>query len=610
MSGAGVARKKTAPAATTTVAQAVAQLFAGPDEAKAPVVLTPEIEAERAALIVHWSEHPWNWLAGKDTDGRPLIWTKDEGSDEAVRPWPAHREYLRDYIDLLHEGKISDPMLLVDKARQMTITWATILYADWECRFRKARRWLLSKSTEDEAKEILRDKPRFVHKQLPEWVREALPQKDKPASRIEYPASDSYILAVAENAADRETRGGTASGVIVDECARQFGFYDIVTAAMPMATRLIAMTTATLGNPGARYCLEIKKDAEKHGVTVAKKEGWHVRRIPRAGGGWTLLELDAEADPEKRSPEWHTNMEAKLGAKKYRQEIRRDWTIGGGDPFYPEFGAAPHLYVQPIQQLLPDTIYRGWDFGYRYPCCVWLQISPRRNRVWQLREFMPSDVPADTFGVLVLWLSGQIGEQHELVRNDPTALNWIARCKADEEFPAVPFFESTPSRPLHFIDFSGPEALVERAEVSQRTQERSTAKILLKLGIHLQIWAGAVEDRELVTRKLLKIQADGLPGLLVDPSCKVSIDGLKGGITFVKPSKLNPVPEARAKDGYYEHLDDGRGYALVNLIPIDGELPSPAAPTFAQPRKDARDAYSRRPIGEEEYEGMTLPKVG
>lgn len=47
-------------------------------------------------------------------------------------------------------------------------------------------------------------------------------------------------------------RGGTASGVFVDEGARQAKFGAIVSACLPMTDKLIAVSTAEIGTPGAR----------------------------------------------------------------------------------------------------------------------------------------------------------------------------------------------------------------------------------------------------------------------------------------------------------------------------------------------------------------------
>ena len=80
-----------------------------------------------------------------------------------------------------------------------------------------------------------------------------MPRSEKPAGRIDYPESGSYFLGVPMNVADRSARGGTASGVFIDEAARQAYLKQIIDAIEPMATRIIAVTTAELGNPGADF---------------------------------------------------------------------------------------------------------------------------------------------------------------------------------------------------------------------------------------------------------------------------------------------------------------------------------------------------------------------
>lgn len=229
--------------------------------------------------MLHWGEHPWNWLTGRDTTdccpdcgidehqrdryprGRPIIWTKDERDPELpIKPFPGYLRYLHNYIDMLF--RVRRP-ILVDKSRQMRITWSTMLFIDHECRFVPGRRWLLSKITEDEAVEILEDKPRHVEKHLPAWVRARHHVRTTPRTRNTYMHTGSYILALTQNAADRACRGGTASGVFIDEASRQAYFRNIWQGATPMAARIIAVTTAEIGNDGARFFKELLEDREE-----------------------------------------------------------------------------------------------------------------------------------------------------------------------------------------------------------------------------------------------------------------------------------------------------------------------------------------------------------
>lgn len=146
----------------------------------------------------------------------------------------------------------------------MIISTATLLTIDWECRFQDGRRWLLSKRTREEAADMLEEKVRPVHKRLPEWVRERLPASDTPRHKIRYPKRPgSFLIGVAENVAEGLARGGTASGVFVDEASRQHSLQAIHAAAMPMCDKFVAVTTAEIGNPGAEFFDKILREGRE-----------------------------------------------------------------------------------------------------------------------------------------------------------------------------------------------------------------------------------------------------------------------------------------------------------------------------------------------------------
>jgi hypothetical protein len=181
---------------------------------------------------------------------QPIYWTQDERDDRLpIKPFPAHQEYVFHTVDWLFRYGL----IFIHKSRQMYVSTLTLAYIMWHCMFVDARRWLISKVTEDEAKELLRDKIRFPYLHLPEWFKELYPATDKPEDRMVFGATRSRILAVAENAAVRELRGGTASGLLVDEMAFQREAPQMWTAAQPMAARIIGVSTPNIGNPGARF---------------------------------------------------------------------------------------------------------------------------------------------------------------------------------------------------------------------------------------------------------------------------------------------------------------------------------------------------------------------
>jgi len=192
---------------------------------------------------------------GEDEEGRRIIRTKDEADPvNPIKPFP-NELYLEKLCDLIYNPP--SKLLFFDKPRQVMVTWLVMLTIDWFCRRFPARLWLVSKSTEEEAKVLLSDKVQHVHRHLPPWVQEMSTLHYKPAHRYRYVQQGSQLWAVAENAAEREFRGNTGSGIVIDEAAFQDHFRDMVTAAIPMDGRVVAVSTANIGNQGAIFASEI-----------------------------------------------------------------------------------------------------------------------------------------------------------------------------------------------------------------------------------------------------------------------------------------------------------------------------------------------------------------
>lgn len=135
--------------------------------------------AARLELLKFWALDPLNFILGEDTEereitpgsgiySRKLIWTSDEKDDAApLKPFPDW-EYIQRYITILHLER----EVVSDKARQMFMTTATLLYILWNCLFKFNRRWIWTKTTEDESIAHLQSKVRAVHARLPAWVKE------------------------------------------------------------------------------------------------------------------------------------------------------------------------------------------------------------------------------------------------------------------------------------------------------------------------------------------------------------------------------------------------------------------------------------------------------
>ena len=216
------------------------------------------VHPERQKLCYHMKEHPWNFMTAVDPlTSEPLVWTRNENSERGRDPFPA-KEYLRHYVEAL----VTEHVLLVPKSRQMIISTCTLVVCLWEIMFKASWRAILSKVTEDEAEELLENKVRYTYKHLPEWLRGMRSIEPRPKGKALCKETNSYILAAAQNAANRECRGGTANRLVVDEACYQDQFQEITEAGQPMTQHFNAISTPNVSYPGGLFMRQICYDEE------------------------------------------------------------------------------------------------------------------------------------------------------------------------------------------------------------------------------------------------------------------------------------------------------------------------------------------------------------
>ena len=144
---------------------------------------------------------------------------------------------------------------------------------------------------------------------------------------------------------------------------------------------------------------------------VKRLPGFVVRRstTDNEEDSYVIVTLSYRADPDKDSPEWLMRQAARMpDDRSLRREYLLDWASAEGDSFYPNFSNAPERYVSTRRAAFNPKlpVYRGFDFGFRFPACIWMQVYPS-GRVAVLRDVLPSDIDTYSFRDLVLFLSGQ-----------------------------------------------------------------------------------------------------------------------------------------------------------------------------------------------------------
>jgi len=322
--------------------------------------------------------------------------------------------------------------------------------------------------------------------------------------------------------------------------------------------------------------------------------GFRVRVSPKSG--WTIVELDIQADPRKDA-KWQEEMRATIGESRYRREYLRDWTISTQSPYYSEYLAngGDETFVKRILSLGRTPLLAGLDFGVRRPALVVAQANARKTRLFVFREWSPIGITAVPFMEVCEWLMGELPKR-EL---GPSALIHVLDLerRADEGTgPAVPWFIDPPQ----VVRYSSQEALRISQEVADESRERRVIDIWAARGFPLNVHYAQVKGGGDVVRHLLRTPRAGrLPYFVIDPSCKLLREGLGGGYTFKRPTRENPMPSEPTKDGKYEHTQDCLKYIASNAIDmkaVDDGTDEPRVEISArrtEPKQPKRDEYSR-----------------
>lgn len=284
-------------------------------------------------------------------------------------------------------------------------------------------------------------------------------------------------------------------------------------------------------------------------------------RFWRNKKGWAVMEIRYDADPDKRSPEWlQATVDSMPDYQSFAREFLIDWTSTTGLPFYPVFYkryAEERSYFIREQKAPPGAqVFRGFDFGFRKPACVWAyQSSDGVMRI--LREFTPENIDVYEFRDAVLVLSGELAIDSPRMKNRTRALQWLERVN-----PEPPWFPAGTS----FVNFCGVEARHVQS-ITGDHGEINDMEVMGGGGIELNIVNQRVSAGTYIIRQLMK-DRDGHPCLMVDPSCVNLIGGLAGGLTFGDGTKATPLDDEVAPSPVHSHTHDALRYLVTGVVNV------------------------------------------
>ena len=200
---------------------------------------------------------------------------------------------------------------------------------------------------------------------------------------------------------------------------------------------------------------------------------------------------------------------------------RGKWGVNfQGDPVYPQFSSRLHLVDNiPFEDQYP--IFRFWDFGFRRPACIFVQMDDE----YRLRVIA------------------------EILGKDEEARPFIERVKAftNRNFPNC----------CGYLDFGDPAA-------RQKKDTGSTLAVLEEAGIYLIFIISTIEEGLRRTRYLLERIIKQIPAITISrKNAPLTARMFMGGYRI--------GPNGRPlKDGFYDHLADAFRYGIINLFSEHG----------------------------------------
>lgn len=181
---------------------------------------------------------------------RVMVNTQDEhDAAEPIKKLPMENLYMQDLARLF----LTEPLLLVEKSRQMMVTWIMVACHLWDAQFHEGRRIFFQSKKEKDANYLV-DRAKFIYNHYPEPYKTVIhslyPVKEPmPYLKLEFGKTMSVIEGTPQGAS--VLRQYTASRIFMDEAAFMEQAEDAFMAAKPTLTgggSLVVVSTPNFRN--------------------------------------------------------------------------------------------------------------------------------------------------------------------------------------------------------------------------------------------------------------------------------------------------------------------------------------------------------------------------
>jgi hypothetical protein len=463
-----------------------------------------------------------------------FVFTSDQHDDkQRVKLFPMSRGYFHPIIHTL----LRDKVLFVAKSRQMMMSWLACALVLWKARFFGHSECYVQCVNEAAANYFVQTRIKTMYENLPDW------QKSKGAAfrhcGMRIPEMDSFIEGVPSGS--DKARGRVPSMFVADELAFQEEGDRSVAAVLPAIAGdalFLGISTPNMKNHFYRRAFPQGKEVVERVRPIDESPMTEIRRYE----GQSVLLLHYTADAMKRSAEWIEAEKARnqhgagRGEEAWRQEYELDFEVTGRPKLYPHYD--PVVHEQKVEYNKFRPIIRGWDFGFERPACVFMQEN-------------------DYGQIVLLWAI--LGHEVEVEEFANIVLQYCRKSFKPGEHNGCEY-------PIEYQDFCDHAG-------TQRKDTGSTVKILRsQFRIHPRSRPSKPADRATLIAHRLRVRTDGKPGLVVNRDCSLLTEGFRGGFSS-KPDAQGFTTGYPFKDGYYEHVHDGLGYAIENKYGVRKQSP-------------------------------------
>lgn len=287
---------------------------------------------------------------------------------EIVSAFPHDRAYIQNLLKLYKNGRF----LVVEKARQMTVSWLFAAIFVHEILTRPNEVIFSFAQDEDKAIEFIQ-RCKIIVNNIPEAI---WPSRLRPAAvftqlEVSVPSMNSRIKAMTSSGV--KGHGYTPTKIFLDEFsyhpnARE-AYHALASGALANNTKIIAVSTPapTFGKDKENVFFDLCDDTldDNESCRIPFQEistGMSARINPR--NGFISIRLLLDADPDK-TPEWRAMVERAVGKKIFAASYLLERVSYSGDAVYADIYSKTKHYLsfdkEPDRRFGPIVI--GWDFA-------------------------------------------------------------------------------------------------------------------------------------------------------------------------------------------------------------------------------------------------------